>query len=83
LAIDFINNLDQSWENKTLADKRLVINLAFQDKISYHRENGFGTVESALPLKVFTLSRGDNSLLVEMPGIEPGSKDASNKHLQS
>jgi len=73
MAIDFMKNLGSNWENGTFEDQRLIIDLAFQCKITYKKDLGFGTVDSALPLKVFTLSGDNGSSLVEMPGFEPGS----------
>lgn len=82
-AIGFIKNLILMWKNGDLQEKRLLMDLAFKHKIPYEHKNGFGTAEFLLPLKVYTLSKSNNSHLVEMPGVEPGSTKVWNKFLQS
>ena len=59
------------WEEGKLDDKRLVLKLAFGQQLPFHRENGFGTVPTALPFTVFRGFAPDESGMVEGGGFEP------------
>jgi hypothetical protein len=55
----------------------------FNQNPRFDAQNVFGTLETTLPFAVKELFKTSNSQLVEMPGIEPGSKKDNYKRLPS
>lgn len=72
-VVDLIGNPYAKWRNDNIEDKKLVLKLVFTDKLRYSRDNGFGTADYSLPIKVFEQLSTNNSQGVEMWGIEPQS----------
>ena len=52
LALTFLSNPWNIWENGSFLDRRNLLKLAFQGRIPYTRENGFSNPEISLPFKV-------------------------------
>ena len=52
LALEFVSNPWKLWASERLEDKRTVLKLAFEDRISYCRKAGLRTPETTLPFKV-------------------------------
>lgn len=79
-VIEFIKDPFLMWKTGDLAQKRLVIRMVFDELLVYDREKGLSTEEFApklsLPLEISCVPELDEierKLLVEMPGVEPGS----------
>ena len=51
-ALEFLANPWNLWNSERLEDKRMVLNLAFADRLTYTRNEGFRTANPALPFKV-------------------------------
>ncbi|MFT3686392.1 MAG: hypothetical protein QM783_15970 [Phycisphaerales bacterium] len=51
-VIEFLSKPQRIWENGSLADRRLVLNLAFARPLRYNRARGFGTPDLSLPFSV-------------------------------
>ncbi len=70
----FIKSPYSYWVLDDIDSKRLALRLVFTEQIAYSSENGFGTPELSLPLRVFERIGSTNSQDVEMVGIEPTSE---------
>ena len=70
-VLGFIKSPYSTWINGDINDQRLVLKLVFARKISYDRENGFGTTEISDGLKLFKLIDTSDSPDVEMGGLNP------------
>ena len=73
-ALEFLKNPKTLWYSKALEDKRALLKLAFADKITYKRNEGFRTAETAAPFRVcagFTGLDFNKSEMVRMVGLEP------------
>jgi len=62
----------RTWRSENYSDKRLLLEMYFDAKLSYSLENGFGTVPLACLSKLLTTKVDSENELVEMPGVEPG-----------
>lgn len=66
VTFNFLKNPYLYWMKDDLKAKHLVLKLVFEDRIIYDRENGFGTANLSLPLRVFELNEQGNSNDVDM-----------------
>ena len=71
ITFNFLKNPYVYWRKDDLKSKYLVLNLVFNDKLTYERGVGFRTTNLSLPLRVFELSQLDNSSIVDRTGLEP------------
>lgn len=71
----FIKSPYSYWVLDDMDSKRLALRLVFTEQIAYSSENGFGTPELSLPLRVFKRIGSTNSQDVEMPRVELGSEN--------
>lgn len=71
-----IENPIVMWQSDSYRDKRLLLEMFFDDRVTYDLEVGFGTVNLACLPRLLCLKPEENSRLVEMPGVEPGSVKA-------
>ena len=51
-ALDFLGNLNRLWASEHLEEKRIVLKLAFSDRLAYDRNEGLRTPTLAMPFKV-------------------------------
>jgi hypothetical protein len=65
------------WEQPAYEDKRLVLNMFFEAKLTYDRETGFGTPETPAIIRVLSQKTHSKEYLVEMAGVKPASKTGS------
>ena len=70
-AMDFLASPCEIWESERFEDKRAVLKLAFADRLTYVRNEGFRIAETTLPFKVLGGFRGEESCMVRPVGIEP------------
>ncbi len=70
-AMQFLANPWKLWEKGDFMMKKVVLRLAFSERIAYCRENGFRTPETALPFKVLEGFSGVTKGMVGRIGFEP------------
>jgi len=62
------------WRSDNFEERRTVLYMYFQERLTYNRELGFGTPKTALAINLIRSMSGPKNQLVEMPGFEPGSE---------
>lgn len=77
-ALSFLANPWNLWASGHYAWKRMVLRLAFSERLAYHRYEGYRTPKTALPFKVledFRLGKSDlvRSRRLELPRVLPHS----------
>ncbi len=65
MVFDYLANPYDKWENGDLSDKKLVMNLVFEDVLLYDIGTGFRTAPLSLPLRVF-----EHFAISESRGVE-------------
>ena len=70
-AFDFLGNPHKLWSSDRLEDKRMVMRLAFSEKLPYDRNEGFRTDQTALPFRLLNELNGGESDMVRPTGLEP------------
>jgi len=71
LALMFLSNPWNIWENGSFLDRRNLLKLAFQGRIPYTRENGFSNPEISLPFKVLGGFGSTENVMAHPTGFEP------------
>ena len=72
-AFDFLQKPYKIWASGTFADKRAVLKLAFTDRITYVRNEGYRTPALSLPFKVLGGDLGEKMQMVPAPRVELGT----------
>ena len=72
-ACAFLANPWKLWLSERLEDKRMVLRLAFAERLPYHRKEGFRTGFQALPFKVLAAIENPECGLVGPAGFEPAT----------
>lgn len=67
----FLANPLELWEKGDLTDKRIVLNLAFSDRLIFDPETGFQTPQISLPFKALEDISGTKEVMAEAVGFEP------------
>ncbi|GLO70465.1 hypothetical protein MACH17_19820 [Phaeobacter inhibens] len=70
-ACAFLSNPWKLWESGNLIARRIVLRLAFAERISYSREFGLRTPKTTLPFKVLEGFSCQKKLMAERQGFEP------------
>ncbi len=70
-ACAFLANPWKLWTSGRLEDRRAVLRLAFGDRLSYARNEGYRTAKISLPFKMIGDLKMLNSGVVEPRGVEP------------
>lgn len=70
-VFDFLENPYRLWAKGDLDDKRLVLKLAFAERLAFDRDSGFGTALTSLPFKVFSSLKAPEGVMVDRAGFEP------------
>ena len=60
-----------SWASGEIAHRQIVLKLAFAERPTYTRENGFSNPKKALPFKLLEGFCGNKSQMAEREGFEP------------
>ncbi len=71
LACQFLSNPWKLWESGDLAHRRTVLKLAFQERLSYCRENGLRTPKTTLPFNMLAGVFESKGVMAERQGFEP------------
>ncbi len=74
LAVLFLSNPCKLWVSGRIELQRLVLKLAFAERISYQRNQGFRTPEMTLPFKALGVFSGDENNMAETKGFEPSRR---------
>jgi len=80
-VIHFIGTPSNYWINADIEEKHMVHNLVFTKNPHFDMQHKFGTLNLSLPFQLKKELINSKSPLVEMPGVEPGSKGADFKRL--
>ena len=70
-SMHFLRNPWKLWDSGQLTLKRMVLRLAFAERIAYCRKSGLRTAKTALPFRLLDGLSCSNARLVEPIGIEP------------
>ena len=70
-AMGFLSNPYNLWASEHLSHKRAVLKLAFADKLTYARGEGYRTAKTTLPFKVLGGFLGQDCNMVPRRGLEP------------
>jgi len=73
-VVDFIPNTHKLWESGTTTEKKLLLELVFDDKITYSKKEGVRTPVFSPLYAILGNSDTTKNSLVEMAGVEPASK---------
>ena len=71
LALTFLSNPWKLWASGRLEDKRTVLKLAFDERLSYCRNEGLRTPKTTLPFKVLGDICTQNQDMAVRQGFEP------------
>ena len=63
LALSFLSNPWKLWASGPYHLRRIVLRLAFSDRVAYCRQNGFSNVKTTLP---FNILRGISRTKLEL-----------------
>jgi site-specific DNA recombinase len=80
VVLDYIAYPIKQWKNKDYRRKRLLLRMYFSDKLIWHPENGFQTVELPLILELSKHKTTSKNTVVEMAGVKPASKTNVSLH---
>ncbi|WP_427792975.1 recombinase family protein [Brevundimonas diminuta] len=70
-AMRFLANPYNIWASGEMIYRRMVLKLAFADRVTYLRGEGFKTVDTALPFKMLGQFQAGIKEMVDATGIEP------------
>lgn len=70
-AMSFLANPYNIWASGEMVYRRMVLKLAFADRVTYLRGEGFKTVNTALPFKMLGQFQAGIKEMVDATGIEP------------
>lgn len=71
LALSFLANPWKIWVSGELAVKRMVLRLAFSERVAYCRDKGLRTPKIALPFKALEAFQLEKSEMAHPTGFEP------------
>ena len=71
--MEFLSNPYKLWASEKIEHQRAVLKLAFSDRLTYVRNQGYRTTKTTLPFKVLDgfLFFAKNEDLVPGAGLEP------------
>lgn len=70
-ALTFLSNPWNLWSTGRLEDRRMVMKLAFVERLQYARGEGLRTANLSLPFKALASFSGEKKMMVRPRGIEP------------
>lgn len=76
-AMKFLSSPWKIWQSGDLLQKRTVLRLAFRERLTYSRENGYRTPNLSLPFKLLGGFNMENLAMVRAGGLEPPRPTAS------
>ena len=79
IVFKYLENPVTMWQSENYKDKRLLLEMYFEEKLRYSLKDGLGTATLAYLPKLLCIKPEEDPRLVEMPGVEPGSAKAQIK----
>ena len=73
LALNFLANPWNLWDSWQMHLRRMVLRLAFSERMVYHRNEGFRTPQTTLPFNTLGGSCGAESNMARPAGFEPAT----------
>ena len=73
-ALRFLENPCILWASGNPDDRKLLLRLAFEEKLPYHRNGGFRTAKTTLPFNVLEGINDNKYDLVGQVGLEPTTR---------
>ncbi|MBV1928642.1 MAG: recombinase family protein [Gammaproteobacteria bacterium] len=70
-AIEFLGNPHKLWESNDIDQRRMLLRMAFTDKITYDRNQGFRTAAMSQPFSLLEDLHMGKKEMVEGAGFEP------------
>ena len=70
-AITFLANPQKLWGSDHYRHKRIVLKLAFDERLRYHRESGFRTAPTSSPFKLLSSLNTPKGAMARPTGFEP------------
>ncbi len=70
-ASAFLSSASNIWKNPSAAAKKIVLKLAFTERLEYTRESGFRTPKATLPFKALRDFLSSESRMADREGFEP------------
>lgn len=67
----YLENPVLMWQSANYHDKRTLLEMYFDEKLMYDRNEGFGTITLACLPKLLCFKEATENYLVEMAGVEP------------
>jgi site-specific DNA recombinase len=80
IVFDYLKNPVNQWDNPDYQKKRLLLNMYFENRITYDMETGYQTADLPVIIRVLSQQYTSKQHLVEMPGVKPGSKTSPSSH---
>lgn len=74
IVFKYMENPVVMWQSPNYKDKRLLLEMYFEEKMPYYIKEGLGTASLAPLPKLLANKDASKNHLVEMPGFEPGSE---------
>lgn len=72
-AMEFLSNPCNLWASSRFEDKRAVLKMAFADRLTYVRGEGYRTAKTTLPFSVLGGFCGQKGKMVGRAGFEPAT----------
>ena len=72
-AMQFLSNPKKLWGSERLEDKKTVLKLAFQERLPYHRETGFRTPKTTIPISTLAGISMAKCKMAHPAGVEPAA----------
>ncbi len=72
-AITFLGNPLKLWESECIEQRRMLLRMAFTDKIIYDRNQGFRTAAMSQPFSLLEELKGGKYEMVGQAGFEPAT----------
>jgi len=79
IVLSYLAEPVRMWQSENYKDKRLLLEMFFDEKLHYSLSDGLGTASLAPLPKLLSMKEAPKNALVEMPGVEPGSAKATLK----
>ncbi len=74
IVMRYLENPVRMWQSENYKDKRLLLEMYFEEKLAYDLKEGFGTATLACLPKLLCIKEPSENDLVEMGGVEPPSE---------
>lgn len=68
-ASAFLSSASNIWKNPSAAAKKIVLKLAYTERLEYTRESGFRTPKTTLPFKVLRDFLSSESRMADREGV--------------